>query len=238
MTIFWIICIISVASLVKGITGFGFALIALPPLLIWYTPIQIIPILIICNFISSTIIILQKKDAKLVPLQLKPLIISGCVFTIFGVLILKHADANNLIHIISIIFIILTALSFFKLKTALDLPNIAYPFVGAVIGFLAGCTSVSGPPLAIFLNATKVNNQEFREVFSWFNIATSIIAIVGYAIVGLITLTTIKTVALFFPILYMGSFVGKRLNKHIPAKTFKNSTLFITLASCLILLFK
>lgn len=53
MEIFWIIIIVLAASLVKGITGFGFALVSLPLLLIWYSPREIIPVLILCNLIAS-----------------------------------------------------------------------------------------------------------------------------------------------------------------------------------------
>ncbi len=238
MTIFWIICIVSVASLIKGISGFGFALVSLPPLLLWYSPSEIIPVLVMCNFISSTIIILQKKDMNLVPPQAKSLIVTGCLFTLLGVLILKHVTEDNLTHTISMIFLTLTGISFFKLKSSIKLPALSYPIVGAIIGFLNGATSVSGPPLAIFLNAAKVNNQQFREIFSWFSVFTAAVAIVGYALTGLITSESLKLVALFSPILYLGSFIGKRLNSKIPSNIFKNSTLVITIISCLILLFK
>ncbi len=238
MTLFWIILIVSVASLIKGISGFGFALVALPPLLIWYSPAEIIPVLVICNFISSTIIVLQKKDKNLVPPKVKPLIVTGAIFTLLGVLILKNANEENLIHIISMIFIALTGLSFFISKSPVNYPGVTYPVVGAVVGLLTGSTSVSGPPLAIFLNSAKINNQEFREIFSWFNITTSVVAIIGYFIADLITMESLKLVLLFTPMIYIGSYIGKRLNSKIPSKVFKNSTLVLTLISCVILLFK
>lgn len=238
MILFWILLTISVASLIKGITGFGFALIALPPLLIWYTPTQIIPVLLLCNLFSSTIIVLQKKDRNLIPKKIIPLIISGTIFTLLGVVTLKQISENTLIHMVSIVFIILIALSLIKLKSTINYSRISYPIVGAIVGFLAGCTSVSGPPLAIFLNTSNTSNQQFREIFSWFNIITSIVAIVGYYFVDMITIDTLKTFASFVPILYIGSFVGKRLVRFIPANTFKKYTLLISLASCLMLLFK
>ncbi len=238
MTLFWIILIVSVASLIKGISGFGFALVSLPPLLIWYSPVEIIPVLVMCNFISSTIIVLQKKDKNLVPSKVKPLILTGAIFTLLGVLILKNANEASLIHTISMIFIALTGLSFFVSKSPVNYPGITYPLVGAVVGLLTGSTSVSGPPLALFLNSSKINNQEFREIFSWFNITTSLVAIIGYFIADLITTESLKLVLLFFPLLYIGSYFGKRLNSKIPSRTFKNSTLVLTLISCVILLFK
>jgi len=57
----WIVLIITLSSLIKGITGFGFALVSFPLLLMWYTPKEIIPILMICNLIASVMIVLTKK---------------------------------------------------------------------------------------------------------------------------------------------------------------------------------
>lgn len=46
----WVILIITFSSLIKGITGFGFALVSFPLLLMWYEPKEIIPRLpLVCN---------------------------------------------------------------------------------------------------------------------------------------------------------------------------------------------
>ncbi|GAF04341.1 sulfite exporter TauE/SafE family protein [Saccharicrinis fermentans] len=239
MELFWIILIISVASLIKGITGFGFALVALPPLLFWYTPIEIIPVLLICNLVSSIIILLQKKEGKLVDHKFKPLIIYGGLFTIFGVFILKKISGHYIIMGISIVFILLTILSLLKIEqTKKALPGYSYKLAGAIVGFLSGSISVSGPPLAVFLNRAGVNNQQFREIFSWFNLVTALAAVVGYIHFNMLTFDSLKQVMLFSPILYLGSFIGKRINGYMPAKSFKTITMTLTLISCVFLLIK
>jgi uncharacterized membrane protein YfcA len=94
MELTWIILIVVIASLVKGITGFGFALVSLPPLMIWYSPKEIIPVLLLCNLFSSIIIVLQKKEHKLINKQFKSLIIHGALFTIVGVMFLNICPKN------------------------------------------------------------------------------------------------------------------------------------------------
>ncbi|MRT93020.1 sulfite exporter TauE/SafE family protein [Ancylomarina sp. 16SWW S1-10-2] len=238
MFYFWIILIVSVASLVKGITGFGFALISLPPLLIWYSPKELIPVLILCNLFASLVIVLQKKDKKLVNKQFQSLIVYGAFFTVVGVLALKYISEDILITIMSIFFILLSVVSLIGIKYSIKLSDLSYKLAGMFLGFLTGSISISGPPLALFLNSANVDNQEFREIFSWFSIVTSLVALVGYAFLGLLTTTTFKMVLIFLPILYLGSFVGKRLNHRIPPLLFKNISLCITLLSSLFLLLK
>jgi len=238
MLYFWIILIVSLASLVKGITGFGFALIALPPLLIWYSPQEIIPVLILCNLFASLVIVLQKKDRDLVSKQFQCLISYGALFTLVGVLTLKYLSEDILITIMSIFFILLSVFSLLGIRYSIRLSDWSYKIAGMFLGFLTGSISISGPPLALFLHSAKVDNQEFREIFSWFSIVTAFIALVGYGVVGLLTLATFKMALLFLPILYLGSFIGKRLNQCISPLLFKNISVFITLLSSLFLLLK
>jgi len=238
MPYFWIILIVSLASLVKGITGFGFALIALPPLLIWYSPQEIIPVLILCNLLASLVIVLQKKDRKLVNQHFQSLIIYGALFTFVGVLTLKFLPEDILISIMSIFFIVLSVCSLLGIRYTMKLSDWSYRLAGMFLGFLTGSISISGPPLALFLHSAKVDNQEFREIFSWFSLVTAFIALAGYGLLGLLSVTTFKMTFMFLPILYLGSFIGKRLNSCFSPLLFKNISVFITLLSSLFLLLK
>ncbi|WP_439182252.1 sulfite exporter TauE/SafE family protein [Carboxylicivirga taeanensis] len=233
----WIILIVAVSSLVKGITGFGFALISLPLLIMWYRPTEIIPVLMICNFIASIFIILQKKERKLVNKQERLLIISGGLFTIAGVLLLKFINEQLLVHVTGGAFIIITLLSLKPQRTALKkLSNWTYLAAGAVIGVITGSISVSGPPLALFLNKANIDKMAFREVFAWFSVVTASIAIIGYIPAGLLTMDSLKQVGVFVPILLMGTIAGKRLNRLIPGSNFRLINIVITLLSSLMLI--
>ena len=231
-----VVLVVVVASVIKGITGFGFALVALPLLSFWYPPKVLIPVLTLSNLVASFIIILQKKDRKLITQQFRTLIFYGAVFTIAGVLVLKYISDELLLVIMTIFFIIMSTLSLLGIQYPKPLTNIAYKIAGAFCGFLTGCISVSGPPLALFLNAANVDNQEFREIFSWFSIVTAGIALAGYFPLGMITSQTLKMTLWFLPVLFAGSYFGKRLNHIMPAPLFKKISLVLTLISSLVLL--
>lgn len=236
MDYFWIFGIIIIASVVKGITGFGFAMMSLPLLLFWYSPKVIIPVLIMCNLFASIMIVLQKKEYKLITKHFKSLLAYGGVFTILGVTTLKTIPSKILIVIISVFFIVLSITHLFNLKYSRRLKKYTYKIAGAVCGFLTGSISIGGPPLALFLNLGETNNQQFREVFSWFNIVSASIALIGYFFLGLLTLESIKLSLLFLPILIIGSFFGKRINSHLPSMKFKKITIIMSLVSSFFLL--
>ncbi len=233
----WIILVVTVSSLIKGLTGSGFALISLPILLIWYAPKEIIPVLMICNLLASVFIILQKKEYKLISKSSRWLIVSGGVFTLAGVMVLDSVNENILVHFAGIFFMVLIILSLLRHKIKkIDLPHYSYIIVGAVIGFITGTISVSGPPLALFLNRAKVSNREFREIFAWFSVVTACVAITGYFHTGMLTPQVIKTSLLFIPILLIGSLIGKRLNTIIPIQRFRGLNITLAIISSLLLI--
>ncbi len=238
MASIWALIVVSIASLIKGISGFGFALFALPILLFWYPIKELIPILIICNLFASTIIVLQKKERPLVNNKFKTLIGVGGVFTILGTVVLDLLPERELLLGTAAFIILLSILSLVKVKTHIRFRNSVYVIGGIICGFLTGAISVSGPPLALFLNAAKVDNQEFREIFSWFSIVTTVIALIGYYSQGMLNIEILKTSAQFFPILYIGSFIGKRLNPFIPTNIFRNISVLICLISAIAILMK
>lgn len=238
MEIVWIILIVVIASLIKGITGFGFALVALPPLLFWYSPQEIIPVLIMSNLFASTIIVLQKKDRVLVDSRFRTLIYYGAIFTIFGAVALKNIAGNHLIIVMCILFIILSLITLVGAKYSILPSRLNVKIAGAVCGFLTGSISVSGPPMALFLNALNVDNQKFREIFAWFSIVTSLVAIFGYFLLNLLTRDIFKLTVYFIPVLYFGTYFGKRLNKYISVKFFKLIAISMSFISSVFLLLK
>jgi hypothetical protein len=237
MTHFLIFLTVVLSSLIKGITGFGFALISLPILLIWFSPTEIIPVLMICNLIASLFIICQKKEHKLLDKSSMLLIIAGGLFTILGVLILKYIDTSWVIKFMGILFILSTFCTYFIPKRQkIKISNYVYIAVGAIIGVITGTISISGPPLALFLKIAKIDNKKFREIFAWFSIITAIIAIVGYWHINLITAQTLELSLQFSPILLTGTFAGKYINKKLSLNNFQLLNNILIFISCFLLL--
>ena len=142
-----------------------------------------------------------------------------------------------LVHLAGIFFVLLTLYTLFRKKINKNkLPGYAYLSAGAFIGFLTGAVSVSGPPLALFLNRANVSNRKFREIFAAFSVVTAIIAIIGYYHAGMVTLETIKTALFFTPILLTGTILGKRLNAVMSINSFQGTNIILTLIASILLI--
>ncbi len=239
MTFILSLIVVVLSSLLKGLTGFGFALLSLPFLILWYPAKEVIPVLMICNLIASIFIVLQKRSESLVNSNFKLLIVSGGVFTISGVCVLSYITESMLIHITGGLIVLLIVISLFKGKPVGDRLSVwVYILTGAFVGMLTGTISVSGPPLALFIQKVGVSNRQFREIFAWFSIVTAAIAIIGYLSVGLITMNTLYMVCVYCPILLLGTVVGKRLNGILSVKVFRYVNVIISFVAGIMLLMR
>ncbi len=238
MEIVWIAIVVAFASLLKGVTGFGFGIIVMPLLMNWFYPKELIPVIAFCNLISSLLIVFQKKEVNLLPKKSWVLIVSGGLSTIPGVVALNYISDSGLYKTISVIFIVLSQLSYKNISSDKKPTGFTYVTAGSVVGFLTGWISASGPSLALFLNHAKISKQEFREIFAWFSVITSPLAIIGYWKINLITEQSLEMTLLFVPLILMGTIIGKRLIAVIPASVFKYITIGLTLLASIILLLR
>lgn len=119
--------IILLASLIQGITGFGFALVAVPLLSLFIPEIKnITPIIVIYSLITNIIIVY--KSRKYVEFKkIIPLIIFAIIATPLGTYILISFKVKTLKIIIGIIIIItaLAMLKNFKIKIRIVVKKIS-----------------------------------------------------------------------------------------------------------------
>lgn len=235
-----IVSIVLIAAFVKGITGLGFSLITLPLLLLLgFSAKELIPVLMLCNLFASILIVLQKKDYLLIDKKGKNLIIYGALFTILGVIVLNKIPGKGLLIFLSIFFALISIFTFLKKDRKSKTFHIGiYRIAGATAGFITGCISISGPPLAIFLQHTHLNKTQFREIFAWFSITTAVVALIGYYYADMLTWKTLEYSSITIPLLFAGSYTGKRLNNKISKSFFEKMILALCIFSSIALLSK
>ena len=233
----WIIilCIILLSSIVKGTTGFGFALFSFP-ILAHFLPVRsVVPLITFINLFTSVIIILQMHKPTLKKKSIFVLCITGSLGVIIGTIALKHLPEFTLKLFASIILIIISI--FFLTGYRFNIRKIKRGSIiaGLTSGFLGGSLSISGPPLALFLTSIKIDANNFRHTFAWFNIITASIALIDYLKIGIINRNTLCIFLLSIPILLVGVRLGKFLNQVLPVAIFYKVVVLVTLLSGILL---
>ena len=220
---------ILLASIVQGITGFGFALIAVPMLSLFIPELRnITPIIVIYSFLTNIIIVYKTRqsiDLK----KILPLIIFGILATPLGTYILLYVNVNTLKIIVGAI-ITITALAMLKnYKINIKNQNISYGVVGLLSGFLNGSTGLSGPPVVLFLTNQNTDKDVFRANLTFYGIATNIFAIILFISEGIINTSVLNFSAIYLPALIIGVFSGIRISSKINETLFKTLTIYLIL---------
>lgn len=228
-TILILCLVIAGASLLKGMTSFGFSLMAFPILLNFYSPMILVPALTLCNVLTSAQIVFTTRAEKSKHSN-HWLIMAGIMGIIPGVLLLRTLNVSTLKVIVGVIFVLLSVLFLSGFRFKIKYPKRAQIIAGTTAGFLGGALSVSGPPLVLFLTSMQFSNQEFRLHFARFSVLTSSVALLGYFLSGMITAEVWRIFFISFPILIIGTILGQKLSTKVSIRFFQ--VLCISISLC------
>lgn len=220
--------IVGVTGVVFGMTGFGFALVSVPPLLLLYDPEMVVALTIGVSLLTSAIVVLGARrdlDGRLV-LSLLPGAISGLLL---GAWVLNIVDPTVLKVIAGAL---VTCYSLLLLRgyqpTGLRGPRAA-SVAGAVSGLLATSTGLSGPPIVILFTARQLPRDAFRVTIAAYFVAIDAIGFTVLLAGRSIGEREVVTSALLTPPAALGALAGTRLVTRLTASGFRTLTLGLLL---------
>lgn len=211
--------IIFIASVVRGFTGFGLALVAVP-MIQFFLPVSDTAVFIaIINIMFSLIYFRRSKEiVRDQPLGRMALWTGIGVAT--GTLVLKFVNPAwiQLIWGLLIIFIVIALSAGIDFKIRSD--RSALTLSGLFGGLLAGATGITGPPVAVILSSLKTPKEKFNAIISVFILFAVSYALVFYLIAGIVRKETFLLALTSVPALLAGLYAGDRLVSYISQKTF------------------
>lgn len=207
------------ASGAQAISGFGFALIAVPLLSLFIDPRVAVVLATFVGAFSSTfqaIVDRRYVDKNLV----RRLVLSAYVGMPFGLGVFILVSEDTLRVIVGVV-VLLAAVFLIKGFTVLDSTKKYDWIMGAVSGLLATSTSTNGPPLVFLMQAKKMNPQSFRASINVVFSFSSFGAIVLFIASGNVSLSDVTGIVISIPMLLLGLFVGFRLRSRINPEQFR-----------------
>jgi uncharacterized protein len=223
-----IAAIIAFAAAVQSVTGFGFALIAVPALALLLGPkVAVVAMssvgvpLVIWNAVRWRRDILWREaiTTSLAALVGMPL----------GLLLLTHADDRALTAVIGVTILVLTA----WLWKGLTLPSGRRTEVGAgfVSGTLATSVGTNGPPLVIAFQAVGLGPTRFRATLQACFVAQGSIALALFWSRGLVVHDVGVAFVVGVPAAVVGALLGDRIAPRVHAGPFRNAVLILLVLS-------
>ena len=209
--------IILIAAIIRGFSGFGFALVAVPLLSMIMPPLSFVPIIFGMQIIAVLPGLRQTlQDAQWK--QIVPLVPGGILGTWGGLLLLYriHPEIIGFIIAIAVVFVAIFLLKGFRLGR--QFTKIEIGSIGMLSGLLNGSAGLPGPPVII---AQLVTPNTDKMVRSNLIIFFTILAIFGLAAIisgGNLNKTHVSLMATSAPFLILGTLLGEKL--------FRNPMLF------------
>lgn len=199
---------IFIAGVLRGFTGFGFALAAVPLLGLFMPPTQAVPVAIGLQLIGSLLDF--RSSAKACDWRsLRWLTLGAVIGSPIGALILSDVSAPVSRLVISSITLAAVAV----LGSGFALTTVPAPMATSAVGFLAGVfngiAAMPGPPAVAYYMSAPMPSRATRASLLVFFLLTSITATITSVAIGLITLSTIFLSLLGLPAMWMGTRVGE-----------------------------
>ena len=229
--------IIFLAAIVRGFSGFGFSLLTITALSLFYPPTEIIPSIFMLELAAS---------ANLLPgiwkdihwKSLGPLTIGCLIATPIGVWALAHVAPAPMQIALSVFVLGATYLMWrgFALKS---MPGpFASTLAGAASGLSNGAFGIGGPPVILFYFASPAGNVAGRASLVAFFLATDVIGLANQSVHGLITRQTAIQALVYLPALLAGVWLGARSFKGTDPETFRKYVLGILAFLAVVILVK
>lgn len=229
--------IIFFAAFIQGITGFGFAVVAVPFLSL-FVPLQmVVPIVgILCIFINFYIYFRERSHAKFK--EVKMLLIFIILFTPLGTYLLMIIDELYLKVVTGLLVLFFGACLWKGKSFEVKNEKAALVTVGSVSGLLNGSIGLMGLPIALFMTNQKAEKNVFRANIAFLGFVVAILTLFNYIFIGLINKEVIEYSLWFCLALVLGGFIGIKIDKLIKQALFlKISTLVIMISGVFTLLF-
>ncbi|MBI2910055.1 MAG: sulfite exporter TauE/SafE family protein [Chloroflexi bacterium] len=216
--------VIFLAGMMQGITGFGFALVAVPIMVALLPPKEVVPVVLIHSALINIFILFKVRewvDLK----RIIPLMIAGVVATPLGTYLLIMLDVQLLKVLIGVVIAVSAVALLRGFRVEIRNERLAFGPVGLISGILSGATQMSGPPVALFFTNQGLAKHVFRAnlvaYFMVLNVATVPSAVVG----GLMTEQVLSYAALFLPAMVLGAIAGMVLAHRVEEDLFRKLAL-------------
>ena len=224
------------AYLIRGVAGFGSALIAVPLLALTLPLTVVVPLVVFLDYLGSASQGMNNREC-IQWNEIWPLL----PFSVIGVAVSLYIMDSVKPEMLSVAlggFIILFAfyqLLPLKLGQASRVISVPSGFFGGFVGTLFG---TGGPFYVIYLNLRHLDKNSFRATFATIFLIDGAMRLAGYALKGFYTVEMLSYLALSVPVAGLGLFFGGKIHTALGRDTFVRLISVLLLGSGTALLMK
>jgi uncharacterized membrane protein YfcA len=220
------------ASLIAGLVGFAFALIAAGPWLHVLAPAQVTTLIVAFGLVVQGWSV-WKLRAAIRPRRLLPFVAGGAIGVPLGVALLRWLSSGQLRVGVGIFLIVYSLYGLLRptlpqFKQSGAAPDMG---VGVANGILGGATGFAGIVVTIWSGLRGWPKDEQRAVFQPTGVATFVMIALWLGGAGMVAGDTIMLFVVGLPAVLAGTWAGFRLYGRLDESGFRKAVLALLLVS-------
>jgi uncharacterized protein len=212
----------ALAAIAYGALGYGFSSIAVPLGLLVVSNRQLNPVLVLVGVPMNAYALWINRRGLPGVWRRAAFVVGGLIPGIaLGTAFLTRVDAGVLKVATFAVLLPLILLQTAGYRRAIRSERAAGVALGGGVGALYAITTISGPPLAMFLTNQGYAQQEFRASLALIRLAESVLAVALYAGVGLFTDSSLSLLGIVLPGVVVGVSIGAVLIRRVHEESFR-----------------
>lgn len=230
VTLIAAVAIAAVAGVVRGITGFGGAIVMSPPLALLLGPRITVAAVLVLEAIVALPMLVQTR--RLVHWRTIGAILAAACLTIpLGVRVLVAVDPNLIRRAMAVIVIAFALVLLRGWRYSGRQRLVTSVALGAASGGMLGATSVGAPPVILYLLSGPDPIETTRANLTLYVTAISVIGLAALAYNGVLDAQAASTSLWLAPAYYAGLAGGVKLFSRFSDTRFRRFTLMLLVAS-------
>jgi uncharacterized membrane protein YfcA len=226
------IVIAFLASFSMSATGFGFALTMAPLLTLVWNVREAVAASVLLSFLNQGPLIFEVRT-HVVPRRVVALLAGSAAGIPIGLLIFEKLDPDGLKVLVAAVVILASAILFLAPRFEIA-DRVATPWgvvSGVVSGALGASTSLSGPPVVIYLLGRHPDVETFRATILTYFMPAGVVTVAAFAVLGRITEDVLILAAAAVPAMVAGMLLGMWLRRRLDSERFRSLVLGTLVAS-------
>ena len=209
------------ASVCQSVTGFGFALVMVPLITVVWAVKPAVTATVMLSLCGNLVLLREVRGHVSMP-RVGGLLAGFAIGLVPGVFIFERADEDVLRIGVGVAVLIATLAIYRSPEIDQGHDGLGLRMVfGAISGAIGSSTSLSGPPIVLYLVGRVREIDAFRATVLAYFVPSGVIVLVSYAIVGQITRDVLLMAAVATPAVLIGNPVGGWLRAHLDAEKFR-----------------
>ncbi|MFI4933554.1 MAG: sulfite exporter TauE/SafE family protein [Caulobacterales bacterium] len=224
--------IVLVSAVVQSMTGFGFAVLATPLLVLLWKPVDAVAISMALSTLSVALLWPRVRRAERLPI-VRTLFLAALVGLPLGLWALTHVELRWLRWAIGAVTLATVAvLAYGARRQVRDAPAAAPPTVltvtaGLFAGAFTGALSMPGPPAVMLLMGVRAPKTAYRATLTTFALLIYPVGLAAMAAEGLISGAVIRQALIQAPVAAIAVYLGDRLHGAVSERQFSGVSLLL-----------